>query len=104
MLLILSILVSIKKELCVANIEFHKKERRKVTFRSGGNKNEIDFVTVAQKHTRYLKNMKVISGELQHKLVVTDVVRTKIMKEIKRKQIIRKKDVEAEIIRNKNKI
>ena len=36
-------------------------ERRKVTFRSGDIKTQIDFVLVAQKSTKYLKDVRVIS-------------------------------------------
>ena len=35
-----------------------------------------------------LKDVKVISGELQHGLVLTDIIKKKMMKEIKRKRII----------------
>ena len=37
-----------EKELCVANTWFKKRDQRKVTFRSGGNQTEIDFVIVGK--------------------------------------------------------
>ena len=55
-----------EKQLCVANTWFQKKKKRKVTFRSGDNKTEIGFALIAQKHLRYLRDVKVIPGELQH--------------------------------------
>ena len=33
-----------EKELCVANTWFRKGEKRKVTYSTGGNESEIDFV------------------------------------------------------------
>ena len=59
--------------LCVANTWFKKKEKRKVTYSSDGNKIEIDFVLVEKESRKFLKNVKVIPWELQHKLVVVDV-------------------------------
>ena len=40
---------------------------------AGGNGNEIDFVLVGIKENKkYLRDVKVIPGKLQHRLVVTD--------------------------------
>ena len=44
---------------------------RKATFRSGDNKTEIDFLLIAQKHRKYIRDVKVIPGGLQHGLVLT---------------------------------
>ena len=62
-----------QKELCVPNTWYKKKDKRKVTYSSGGNDTEIDFVLVGKKKRKYLCDVKVISGELQHRLVVVDV-------------------------------
>ena len=45
--------------------------RRKVTLRSGDNKIEINFLLIAQKHRKYIRDVKVFPGELQHGLVLT---------------------------------
>ena len=37
-----------QKELCVANTRFKKKDKKKVTYSSGGNDTEIDFVLVGK--------------------------------------------------------
>ena len=55
------------------------KRKKKGSIQIRDNKIEIDFVLAAQKHRRYLKDVKVISEELQHGLVVTGVFK-KMMK------------------------
>ena len=37
-----------KKELCVANTWYKKRDERKVTYSSGGNDTEIDFVLIGE--------------------------------------------------------
>ena len=61
-----------QKHLSVANAWF-KKEKRKVTYSSGGNKTEIDFTLVEKEIRKFLKDVKLISWKLQHRLVVVDV-------------------------------
>ena len=61
-----------KKELRVASTWFEKKEKRKITYSMGGNEPDIDFVLVG-KNNKYLKDVKAIPWELQHRLVVTDI-------------------------------
>ena len=61
-----------QKELCVANLWYKKKDKRKATYNSGGNDTEMDFVLVGKEKTKYLRDVKVILGELQHRLVVVD--------------------------------
>ena len=46
-----------------------KKDKRKVTYSSGGNDTERNFVLVGKEKRKYLRNVKVIPGELQHRLV-----------------------------------
>ena len=62
------------KELCVANAWLRKGEKRKVTYSAGGSESEIDFVLVVNGNRKYLRDMKVIPGDLQHRLVVMDLV------------------------------
>ncbi|KAK2552354.1 hypothetical protein P5673_026427 [Acropora cervicornis] len=49
-------------ELCVANTWFRKGEKRKVTYRTGGNELEIDFLLVGEGNRKYLRDVKVIPG------------------------------------------
>ena len=64
---------SVIKKICVTNRWFKKKEKRKVTYSSGGNKTEIDFTLVEKEIRKFLKDVKLISWKLQHRLVVVDV-------------------------------
>ena len=50
----------------------------------GGNQTEIDFVSVGKNNTEYLKDMKAIPWELQHRLVVTDIHKRKLKKVVKK--------------------
>ena len=54
-----------QKELCIANNWFKKENERKITFRTGENRTEIDFVLVGKDQRKYLKDVNVIPGELQ---------------------------------------
>ena len=82
-----------QKELCVANTWYKKKDKRKVTYNSGGNDTEIDFVLVGEEKRKYLRDVKVIPGELLHKLVVVDVEEQKLKKSGKKSEV---EGVEAE--------
>ena len=64
-----------EKELCVANTWFRKGEKRKVT--------EIDLVLVGKENTSIL-------CVLQHRLLVTDLVKKKV-KVVRKKAIERRK-------------
>ena len=79
-----------EKELCVANTWFQKGEKRKVTYSAGGNETEIDFVIVGKEERKFLKDVKVIPGELQHRLVVADLDK-KVKKVVKREVFKRRK-------------
>ena len=46
-----------------------KKTKKKIAFRSGENRTEIDFVLVGKGQRKYLKDVIVIPGELQHRLM-----------------------------------
>ena len=70
-----------EKELCVANTWFRKGEKRKVTYSTGGNGTEIDFVLVGKENRKYsIRDVNVIPGELKHRLVVTDLVKKKVVR------------------------
>ena len=62
-----------QKELRVANTWYKKKDKRKVTYSLGGNDTKIDFVLVGKEKRKHLRDVKVIPGDLQHRLVVVDV-------------------------------
>ena len=76
-------------ELCVANTWFKKKDKRKVTYSSGGNDTEIDFVLVGKEKRKYLRDVKVIPTELQHRLLVVDVEDQKLKKSVKKSKRVR---------------
>lgn len=80
-----------EKELCVANTWFKKKEKRKVTFSAGGNETEIDFVLVSKEDRKFLRDVKVIPWELQHRLVVTDLDKKKVKRLVRKERIVRRK-------------
>ena len=80
-----------ERELCVANTWFYKTDKRKVTYSDGGCETEIDYVLWGAKYRKYVRHVKVIPWELQHKLVVIDLDK-KVLKKIATKQwIIRRK-------------
>ena len=83
-----------EKELCVANTWLRKREKRKVTYSTGRNGTEMDFVLVRKEKRKYLRDVNVISGELQHRLVVTDLVKKKVVskKAIKRRKVWKLKE------------
>ena len=78
-----------QKELCVANMWYKKKNKRKVTYSSGGNDTEIDFVLVGKEKRKYLRNVEVFPEELQHRLVVVDVEEQKLKKSVKKSKRVR---------------
>ena len=78
-----------QKELCVANSWFKKKDKRKVTYSLGGNDIEIDFVLGGKEKRKYSRDVKVIPGALQHRLVVVDVEEQKLKKSVKKSKRVR---------------
>ena len=56
-----------------------------MTYSSGG-KTKIDFVLVKKESRKFLKDVKVISWELQNRLEVVDVKKENLFKPIKMKQ------------------
>ena len=75
----------------MANTWFEKKKQRKITYSMGGNKTEIDFVLVAKNNGQYLKDVKAIPWELQHRLVVTDIDKRKLKKVVKSELTFRRR-------------
>ena len=73
-----------QKELFLANTWHKKKDKRKVTYSSGRNDTEIDFVLVEKEKRKYLQDVEVIPGELQHRLVVVDVEEQKLKKPVEK--------------------
>ena len=61
-----------EKALCVANTWFYN-EKRKITFSVGGCETKIDVVLVMKKYRKDVTDVKVISWELRHWLVVVDL-------------------------------
>ena len=62
----------VANNLAVTNTFFRKKKRRLITFSSGGNHTQIDFILVRRAQLKNIKGMKVISSEeciTQHKLL-----------------------------------
>ena len=78
-----------QKELYVANTWFKKKDKREVTYSSGGNDSEIYFVLVGKEKRKYLRDVKIIPGELQHRLVVVGVEEQKLKKSVKKSKRVR---------------
>ena len=80
----------------MANTWFRKGEKRKVTYSAGENESEIDFVLVRTGNRKYMRDVRVIPGEPQHRLVVMDLVKKKLVRKeaIDRRKVSKlKKDV-----------
>ena len=63
-------------ELVVTNSFFCKRKSHLVTFHSGNNQSQIDYILVRKQDFRYVRDVKVIPGEecaLQHKLLTCDL-------------------------------
>ena len=79
-----------ERELCVANTWFKKTNKRKITFKSGNNESEIDFILVSEENRKFVKDVKVIPWELQHRLLVADVDKRKLNKVIKKESRVKR--------------
>jgi len=77
-----------EKEVCLANT-WHRKNARYLTFSAGANETEIDFVLVSKENRKYLRDVKVIPWELQHRLLVVDVDKRKQEKVMKKESVIK---------------
>ena len=80
-----------ERELCVANTWFKKTDKRKITYSAGGCETEIDFVLVGEKYRKYIRDVKVIPWELQHRMVVVDLDKKVLKKVVRKERIIKRK-------------
>ena len=62
-----------------------------MTYSAGENETEIDFILARKGNRKYLRDVKVTPGELQHRLVITDLVKKKVKKVARKKAIERRK-------------
>ena len=60
-----------------------------MTCSSGRNDTEIEFVLVGKEKRKYIREVKVIPGELQYNLVVVDVKEQKLKKPVKKSKRVR---------------
>ena len=51
----------------------------------------VGFVLVGTKYSKYVRNVKVISWELQHRLVVIDLDKKALKKIVRKEGIIKRK-------------
>ena len=75
----------------MANTWFKKTDKRKITYSADGCGTEIDCVVVEEKYRKYIRGVKVIPWELQHRLVVVDLDKKILKKVVKKERIIRRK-------------
>ena len=67
----------VANQLAVSNLFFSKNTSRLITYSSGGNETQIDYLLVRRTQLKSVKNVNVISSEeyiSQHKLLVGDVI------------------------------
>ena len=64
-------------------------DKRKITFKSGNNESKIDFILVSKENRKFLKDVKVIPRELQHRLLVADVDKRKLNKVVKKESRVK---------------
>ena len=72
--------------MCVANTWFRKGEKRKVTYSAGP-----ENVLVGKGNRKYLRDVKIVPFEIQHRLMVTDLVKKKVKKVVRKEAIERRK-------------
>ena len=70
-----------------------KRRVRKVTYSARENEAEIDFVLVGKGNRKYLRDVKVIPGDIQHRLVVVDLVNKKVKNVVRKEAIIERRKV-----------
>ena len=80
-----------EKELCVTNTWFKKTDKRKITYSAGRCETDIDFVLVRKKYRKYIRDVKVMQWELQHRLMVVDLDKKVLKKVVRKQRIIRRK-------------
>ena len=62
-----------------------------MTYSAGENGTESDFELVGKGNKKYLREVNVIPGELQQRLVVTDIVKKKVKKVVRKEALERRK-------------
>ena len=65
------------KHLCIANTCFRKSNKKKIAYGSGCYKSKIAFCIMGKVDHMFLKNIIVITGELQHNLVIVVISKKK---------------------------
>ena len=93
------LMLQIQKDKCYLSFTTRKicvsktwcKKERKVAYNAGGNETKIDLVCMGKEHWRYLNDVKVISGDLQHELVVANVDRKKLSSRVTRNKVLRRR-------------
>ena len=76
----------------MANTWFIKTDKRKITNSAGGGcGTEIDFAHVGKKYRKYIRDVKVIPWELQHRMVVVDLNKKVLKKIVRKERIVRRK-------------
>ena len=63
------------KFLCLANTWFRKADKKNITYGSGCSESQIESCMMGKVDRKFFRNVKVISGELQHNLGVVGVDR-----------------------------
>jgi len=75
----------------ISDTWYRKHEKKKVTFKAGRNETEIDFVLVGKKERKFLRDVKAISWELQHRLIIANVDKRKLKKMVKKNGVLRRR-------------
>ena len=77
---------AVAHDLVVGNTHLHKKDNHLITYDSGGNSSQIDYIFVRKSDFKQVRNIKVIPGEevvTQYRLIVSDM-KWKFMKQTKK--------------------
>lgn len=80
---------ALASDFILANTFFKKPDNQLVTYKSGGNTSQIDFIMYRRQNIKEVKNCKVINGESvtsQHRIVVMDCDVSIVNKRKKRNQ------------------
>ena len=78
-------------DLALLNTFFDKKEEHLVSFKSGNDRSQIDFILVRKSEQKLVKDCKVIPGEAvvsQHRMVVSVI---QVGEEVTKKRVVQRK-------------
>ena len=75
----------------MASTWFNKTGKKKIIYSDGGCETKIDFALVGEKYGKYIRDLKVIPWELQHRLVVVDLDKKVLKKVVRKQRIIKRK-------------